>query len=84
MDPAYPRLVTDSDGALVFAWDELTAGRRQVAIRRAHEPVQVISTGRAASYPAIAIEGENLVAAWTDQSGDRSEIIIRRVPLPQR
>jgi hypothetical protein len=83
-DPAHPQLIVGSDGAPVFAWDELTAGRRQVAIRHGHEPVQVISTGRAASYPAIADAGENLIAAWTDQSGDTSEIVIRRVPVLQR
>jgi len=83
-DPAHPRLILDADGQPVFAWDELTAGRRQVALRHGRGPVQVISTGRAASYPAIAGAGENLVAAWTDQSGERAEIIVGRVPSSPR
>lgn len=83
-DPAHPRLVIDGAGNPVFAWDELTEGRRQVAIRRGHDPVDVISTSRASSYPAIAVAGDRLLVAWTDQSADRAAIILRRVPASQR
>jgi hypothetical protein len=78
-DPAHPRILVDQTGEPVFAWDELTAGRRQVALRRGHGPVQVVSTGEAESYPAIVDAGENLVAAWTDQTGDRARIIVGAV-----
>jgi len=83
-DPAHPRLVIDADGQPVFAWDELTAGGRQVAIRRGNEPVEVISGGHAASYPAIADGGENLVVAWTDQTHERAAIMIARRRSSQR
>jgi hypothetical protein len=83
-DPAHPRIILDGGGEPVFVWDELTAGRRQVSLRRGHERVQMMSTGRAASYPAIAAAGENLVAAWTDQSGERSPILIGRAPSSPR
>src|SRR5204863_1322252 len=83
-DPAHPRMIIDGDGQPVFAWDEITGGGRQVALRHGEEPVQVISTGRSGSYPAIAEAGENLVAAWTDQSGERAQIIVRRVPSSPR
>jgi hypothetical protein len=83
-DPAHPRMIVDDSGEPVFAWDELTAGRRQVALRRGPEPVQVISTERAGSYPAIAAAGEQLVVAWTDQSGERATISLRRVPSSPR
>jgi hypothetical protein len=83
-DPSHPRVVIDVDGDPVFVWDEMTGDRRQVALRRGNEPVQVISTGRASSYPAVAVSGEDLVVAWTDQSGERGQITIDRVPASPR
>jgi hypothetical protein len=83
-DPAHPRLVVDADGDPVFVWDELTDGRRQIAIRRGHEPVQVISAGRAASYPAVVDTGENVLVAWTDQSREHGAIIIGPAPASPR
>jgi len=45
-------MIIDADGEPVFAWDELTEGRRQIAVRHGGDPVRAISTGRAGSYPA--------------------------------
>jgi hypothetical protein len=83
-DPAHPRLAAMAGGEPVFVWDELTNGQRQVALRRGRDPVHVVSEGRAASYPAIADAEDHVIVAWTDQSGERAEIKIRRVIFSPR
>jgi hypothetical protein len=82
-DPSHPRMVIDVDGDPVFVWDEMTGDRRQVALRHGNQPVQVVSAGRASSYPAIVVTGEDLLIAWTDQ-GERGQIMIDRVPASPR
>ena len=61
-------------------WDEIAQGSRRVVFRLTGEgsPV-VLSTGRIASYPAIAAVGDGFVVAWTDQSDQQSTIRALRV-----
>jgi hypothetical protein len=77
---AHPRIATGPAGRSAVVWDELAQGSRRVVFRLTGEgsPV-VLSTGRIASYPAIAAVGDGFVVAWTDQSDQQSTIRALRV-----
>ena len=77
---AHPRIATGAAGRSAVVWDELAQGSRRVVFRLTSEgsPV-VLSTGRIASYPAIAAVGDGFVVAWTDQSDQQSTIRALRV-----
>jgi hypothetical protein len=71
--PHHPRIAVGADGSLTAAWDELAGGSRRIAIARGtpddtgrprfrREPLMGAGTG---VYPAIAVAGDAVVAAWT-------------------
>jgi len=71
--PHHPRIAIGADGSLTAAWDELAGGSRRIAIGRGtaedsgrprfrREPLIAAGGG---VYPAIAIAGDAVVAAWT-------------------
>jgi hypothetical protein len=72
--PAHPRIAADG-GASAIVWDELAQGTRRVMFRRPDASSgRAVSTGRIASYPAIAPLSGGFLVAWTDQSGEPSTI----------
>jgi hypothetical protein len=82
--PAHPRMALLPDGTAVVIWDELTGGRRQIALRAIAtdgqddmQPVRVLTEGHAAAYPSIVAAGDRLVAAWTAVQGSGSVIVVR-------
>ncbi len=76
-------VVTNHDGMAERALRVSPAAPEQLAYVRAAAgdggPAS-LSTGRVASYPAIAAVGEGFVVAWTDQSGQASALQVFRVP----
>ena len=71
--PHHPRIAIGADGSLTAAWDELAGGSRRIAIGRGtaddggrprfhREPLTAAGGG---VYPAIALAGDTVVAAWT-------------------
>lgn len=76
--PAHPRIASAGGAPAAIVWDELAAGTRRVMIRSGSSPAQAMSSGRVASYPAIAAVRDGFVVAWTDQSEDRSVVLVRR------
>jgi hypothetical protein len=80
--PAHPKLATTAGGRSAVVWDELAGGIRRVMFRAAagEGAPAALSTGRIASYPAIAAAGEGFVVAWTDQSAGPSAIQVFRIP----
>lgn len=79
--PAHPRIAAGSGGQAAIVWDELAQGSRHVMFRsaRAGGSGRALSTGRIASYPAIAAVGDGFLVAWTDQSEEPSTIRAVRV-----
>ena len=72
--PAHPRIAAGG-GQAAIVWDELAKGTRRVMFRSPGAPSGgVVSTGRIASYPAIAAVGDGFLIAWTDQSKEPSTI----------
>ena len=72
---AHPRIATGRAGRSAVVWDELAEGSRRVMFRLTDGGTPaVVSTGRIASYPAIAAAGDGFVVAWTDQSEQLSTI----------
>ena len=79
--PAHPRIATGSGGQAAIVWDELAQGSRRVMFRPGGGATagRALSTGRIASYPAIAAAGDGFLIAWTDQSEEPSTIRALRV-----
>jgi len=83
--PHHPRLVAGADGSLTAAWDEIAGGSRRVALGRGiADPAgrprfrrQLAGTMGPAVYPAIAVAGDAVVAAWT--SGESASIHVQRI-----
>jgi hypothetical protein len=71
--PAHPRLTDAGQGAAVV-WDELASGQRRVMLRAPGIPPAAVSSGRAASYPAVAATTTGFVVAFTDQLESRSVV----------
>jgi hypothetical protein len=72
--PAHPKIAASGTAARVaIVWDELAQGRRRIMFRPdGATEASAISTGRAASYPAVAAVDGGFVVAWTEQSDGRS------------
>jgi hypothetical protein len=77
--PAHPRLTDAGQGAAVV-WDELASGQRRVMLRAPGIPPAAVSSGRAASYPAVAATTTGFVIAFTDQLETRS--VVRSLHVP--
>jgi hypothetical protein len=77
----HPQVATGADGTLFVAWDEAVAGARRAVVARARPGSDVpdfvrtvVSDGRPAVYPAIAVAGSTAVVAWTANRGESSVI----------
>ena len=88
--PHHPRILIAADGSLTAAWDELAGGSRRVAFGRStaddggrprfrREPLTAAGTG---VYPAIALAGDTVVAAWTSVAS--TAIQVQRLALSAR
>jgi hypothetical protein len=70
------------DGSAVASWIELAGKQSDFKVRRVDAsgmkspPVTVseLAGNRASGYPRVAAHGEELVFAWTDTSGGRSQV----------
>ncbi len=73
-DPEHVQLATADGRSLAVAWDEVVSGRRGVVLRRLARaqgqttvgPATLVSEGREARHPALAITERGLLVAWTD------------------
>ncbi len=86
-NPAHVQLAVAGD-RLVFGWDELMDGRRQVATVAATRsgdrlsfdaPRRVDGGAAAGQYPVFARTTDGVVMAWTSGARERSRIAINRV-----
>jgi hypothetical protein len=75
--PAHVQLAIGDSGVVAVAWDDGTLQTPRVALRISRDggdhfgPAQLISaSGRAASFPVLALNGRELTVAWTEQSAD--------------
>jgi hypothetical protein len=86
--PHHPRIAVSPDGALAVAWDEAAAGSRRIAIAQAMADAgghprfrrEVLTTGRTAIYPSLAVTAQGLVAAWTSGASATASIQVARLP----
>jgi hypothetical protein len=85
--PHHPRIAIGADNALTIAWDELASPSRRIAIGRAaidgegrpRIRREVLSGSGSGVYPALAAEGDAVVAVWASVSSNASSIRIRRI-----
>jgi hypothetical protein len=83
--PGHPRLAVMPDGTAAVIWDELTGGRRQIALRLVGpddtpehlHPVRVLTESDTSVYPSIVAAGDRLVTAWTRAQTSASVIVVR-------
>jgi len=75
--PAHVQLAIGDSGVVAVAWDDGTLQTPRIALRISRDggsrfaPVRYISAeGRAASFPVLAMNGNELTVAWTEQSAD--------------
>ena len=88
-DPEHVQLATADGRSLAVAWDEVVSGRRGVVLRRLTRAQQgqtavgaatLVSEGREARHPALAITDRGLLVAWTDGApAEGTKIAVRRV-----
>jgi hypothetical protein len=90
-DPEHVQLATADGNTLAVVWDEVVSGRRGVVLRRLARtqerttigPATLVSEGREARHPALAITDRGLLVAWTDGSpAQRTTIAMKRIPWP--
>jgi hypothetical protein len=77
---AHPKLALTADGRPVIVWDELFGGARRIRARVGTDLPLTVSDGRIGIYPAVAVTGESVLMAWTDQSD--KDAVIRTLRLP--
>lgn len=75
--PAHVQLAVGDSGIVAVAWDDGTLQTPRIALRVSRDggddfaPTRYISAkGRAASFPVLAVNGNELTVAWTEQSAD--------------
>jgi hypothetical protein len=72
-----------ADGSAVASWIEFADQRSQFRVRRvepsgarsASVTVSGLAGGRASGYPRIAVDGEDVVFAWTENVDGRSKVL---------
>jgi hypothetical protein len=84
--PHHPRVVVGADGGLVAAWDESSDGTRRIAVARGDGGSgkvrfrrEVISSGQAAVYPAMAVTSDAVIIVWTSGASKSSSIRVHRL-----
>lgn len=82
--PMHPQVITDTDGVLIVAWDEVIDGVRHAFARSMHflrdgrGAGPLIALGEAPSaYPVLAMTSRGPIAVWTQGAGDVSAIVVR-------
>jgi hypothetical protein len=87
-DPEHVQLATADGRSLAVAWDEVVSGRRGIVLSRLIRAqgqttvgaATLVSEGREARHPALAITNRGLLVAWTDGSpAAGTKIAVRRV-----
>jgi hypothetical protein len=84
--PRHPQVAVARNGELLVAWDEQGGGRR-IALGWGAESAtgtfgfrrEVLSEGRAASYPVLAATDAGPVAAWTSGDATASTVHVARI-----
>ncbi len=81
--PNHPQLAIAPDGTLGLAWDELTDGKRRVAMATRGSAANAFSRrdmpeGPLGRYPVVTEVDGSWVAAWADPS-DGGSIVVRTV-----
>ena len=86
--PAHPQLALAGDRG-VIAWDEGGGtGPRRVRLREigiggeapALGEIRTVSSGAAATYPAIAVTTDATLVAWTEETEKASDVRVLRLP----
>lgn len=88
---SHPQITIVGD-RLVVVWDENLDGRRQVAFAYgrvddagapAFQPATALTADGRAAYPVAAPVGDDVIVAWTQTSGERTDTVIalRRLRL---
>lgn len=84
--PMHPQVITDTDGGLIVAWDEVIDGVRHAFARSVHffrdgrGDGPLIALGEAPSaYPVLAMTRRGPIAVWTQGIGEASEILVRAI-----
>jgi hypothetical protein len=85
--PAHVQLAIGDSGVLAVAWDDGTLQTPRIALSISRDggerftPVRYISAeGRAASFPVLAVNGNELTVAWTEQSADYARTVAAAHP----
>lgn len=85
--PAHVQLAIGDSGLVAVAWDDGTLQTPRIALRISRDggddfaPARYISAqGRAASFPVLAVNGNELTVAWTEQSADYAHTVAAAHP----
>lgn len=85
--PAHVQLALAPDGKVVVAWDDGTLATPNVVTRISSDnganfgpPVVLSAPGRAATFPVLAITGNQVTVAWSEQSAEAAEREMKSMP----
>lgn len=81
---SHPQL-TAAGGRVIATWDQTGSDARQVWIRDLSDAdapgaPRRVDDGRRGNYPSVAIGSRGTIVAWASSTGDRSQILLRRLP----
>jgi len=85
--PSHVQLARAPNGKIVVAWDDGTLKTPQVMVRISDDngttfgaPVTLSAPGRAATFPVLAVTGNQVTVAWSEQSAQAAEHEMKAAP----
>jgi len=85
--PSHVQLSHAPNGKIIVAWDDGTLKTPQVLVRISSDngasfgaPVTLSAPGRAASFPVLAVVGNQVTVAWSEQSAQAADHEMKMAP----
>jgi hypothetical protein len=85
-DAAHPQIAVGSTGVVAAVWDEQHGDARRIVARLAPAgsgvfgPAMILNANSTAFHPHVVAVKDGFLIAWSVRAGDRSDILVRRVP----
>lgn len=85
--PAHVQLSHAPNGKVIVVWDDGTLKTPQVVVRVSSDggnsfgaPAVLSAPGRAATFPVLAVTGNQMTVAWAEQSAEAAEMEAKHAP----
>ena len=85
-DAGHPQIAADRAGVVAAVWDEQHGNDRRIVARLSPAgsgrfgPPIILNANSTAFHPHVVAVKDGFLVAWSVRAGDRSDILVRRVP----